>query len=216
MPLQNRIDPFSNLVATSDRGLFMGNRGCLHNGHQQIVRHHVGARWIICLLSFKNRRLTEDQKSLKGGLYTPLFFLDEATALAAGHRPCAECQRNRFKAFLAAWSAANPDLVAGQRLTATRLDAALHSERLTSTKAKATYQARLHDLPPGVMVVVPDGAQPHLILADGLRPWSFAGYGEPVPCPEDTVLTILTPRSTVGALQCGYVPQLHPSANQHV
>ena len=105
MPLQNRVDPFGRIVAVAARGTLMGNRGCLHDDHDHPVRQYQGRRWIICVLDFKGRR----RKPMPPGQYTSLFFLDEATALAAGHRPCAECQRERFNAFRAHWAAGNPE-----------------------------------------------------------------------------------------------------------
>src|SRR5687768_4377928 len=99
MPLQNRVSPSAEIVADPARGTFMGNRGRLHDGEGRIVRPHVGIRWIICRLSFKGRR----RQLMTPGAYTELFFLDEATALSAGHRPCAECMRDRFLAFREAW-----------------------------------------------------------------------------------------------------------------
>src|SRR5512141_2915473 len=122
MPRQNRVTPFSKLIATPARGTLMGNRGALHNDQGQIRRQFQGQRWIICLLEFKGRR----RSIMMPGQYTELFFLDEATALAAGHRPCAECQRERFNLFREFWAAANPELAGAARPAATVIDAALH------------------------------------------------------------------------------------------
>src|SRR5438445_4041421 len=105
MPRQNRVTPFSKLIATPERGTLYGNRGSLHDDKQQIRRQYLGIRWIFCLLEFKGRK----HQIMRPGHYTELFFLDEATALAAGHRPCAECQRDRFNLFRRYWALANPD-----------------------------------------------------------------------------------------------------------
>src|SRR5262245_5003529 len=125
MPRQNRVTPFSTLIATPARGTLYGNRGCLHNEHGQIVRPFQGERWIHCLLEFKGRHRSP---LMRPGCYTELFFLDEATALSAGHRPCAECQRDRFNLFRDYWAKANPR-AAGPRPSAVELDAFLHRER---------------------------------------------------------------------------------------
>jgi hypothetical protein len=140
MPRQNRVTPFGALIATPARGTLTGNRGCLHDEHGRIRRRYQGERWIICVLEFKGRR----RPLMTPGRYTELFFLDEATALAAGHRPCAECQRDRFNLFRDTWAKANPEvartartawLARTARLAATALDRCLHLER-TETSAE--------------------------------------------------------------------------------
>ena len=125
MPRQNRVTPFGDLIATESRGTLMGNRGVLHDERQRIRRLFNGRRWIYCVLQFKDRR----RVVMAPNHYTELFFLDEATALAAGHRPCAECQRGRYREFQAAWAAANPTLTDGAGAGADRMDAVLHAER---------------------------------------------------------------------------------------
>lgn len=125
MPLQNRVTPFGTLIATSERGTLMGNRGCLHDERQRIRRPFQLQRWLICLLEFKGRW----RPMMKPGHYTELFFLDEATALAAGHRPCAECQRTRFDLFRETWAKANPKHTNKTRPLATEIDTVLHKER---------------------------------------------------------------------------------------
>ena len=148
MPRQNRVTPFSTLIATSARGTLMGNRGCLHDGHGQIRRAFRSQRWIICLLEFKNRHNT----IMTPGHYTELFFLDEATALAAGHRPCAECQRDRFNLFRGFWARANPTLANGIRPAATVIDAALHIERMATSTPPRTLCSSIDDLPDGTFI----------------------------------------------------------------
>ena len=138
MPRQNRVTPFSSIVAVSARGTLTGNRGCLHDDRQNIRRLFQGTRWIICLLDFKGRK----RKLMTPGHYTELFFLDEATALAAGHRPCAECQRERFTRFRDLWVTANPELADSSRAAATVMDAAIHRERTAPID-----EARLTALP---------------------------------------------------------------------
>lgn len=130
MPKQNRVTPYGELIATPARGTLMGNRGCLHNSRQQVVRHHRGKRWITCVLQFKDRH----RAIMTPGHYTELFFLDEATALAAGHRPCAECSRSRFELFRTLWAGANPDLTDKSAPRAGEIDETLHRDRITTTE----------------------------------------------------------------------------------
>src|SRR5262245_46713526 len=172
MPRQNRVTPLSEIIATPARGTLMGNRGCLHNEQQEIVRPHQGQRWIFCLLQFKNRHRT----IMKPGHYTELFFLDEATALAAGHRPCAECSRPRFEHFRNLWALANPDLAHGAKPLATIIDHVLHGERLDAGHKKPVYAEQLGALPDGSFVLFDHDLQPHLIFHKFLYTWSPEGY----------------------------------------
>ena len=204
MPRQNRVTPFGELIATAHRGTLMGNRGCLHDAAQRIQRPFALQRWIICLLQFQDRRRTV----MTPGRYTELFFLDEATALAAGHRPCAECQRQRYQLFRAHWAAART--VTGVP-SAGEMDDVLHAERLDATQAKRTYVERLSRLPAGV-IVADDEARAHLVLADALRAWSPAGYGPRRPRVPSAQMRVLTPPSSVRALARGYPVGLHASA----
>jgi hypothetical protein len=151
--------------------------------------------------------------------YTALFFLDEATALAAGHRPCAECQRARFHDFRGHWTTANPERVTHQRSFAATLDATLHDERISDhryqrDKVKLTYCEHLDRLPDGAFVALAAHATPYLVLGDALLPWSFAGYGQPLARSAGTV-QVLTPRSVIRALAHGYQPIIHASAHAH-
>jgi hypothetical protein len=207
MPRQNRVSPFGELIATPARGTLMGNRGCLHDAHKQIVRSSQVRRWISCVLDFKGRR----REIMQPGHYTELFFLDEATALAAGHRPCAECQRQRFNDFRRHWAAANPDLAGSAAPVVDIIDAALHRERLGDQrrqrdKVKRTYAERLDILPDGTFVVLAGGDTAYLVRGAVLYPWSFAGYGRPIARPLGDTVVILTPRSIVRALAHGYQP----------
>ena len=190
-PRQNRVDPFGELVSTSERGTLFGNRGVLHDRDGRIIRRHQLKRWIYCRLEYKGRR----RDLMQPGRYTELFFLDEATALAAGHRPCAECMRERFNEFRTAWGDAG--------VRAPEIDDTLHAERLTPTGQRATHRAFLADLPDGVVAEL-DGAA-FLWRANALRPWSFAGYGAPRAAMREEV-AVLTPPSTVEAIAAGFVP----------
>lgn len=211
MPHQNRVNPFGQIVATTARGTYMGNRGCLHDDHTYPVRQYQSRRWIICLLDFKGRQ----RSPMPPGHYTSLFFLDEATALAAGHRPCAECQRSRFVSFRRHW-AANSALAGSPAPSVDTIDTALHRERLTDQRyrrdqRKRSYTAPLDHLPDGTFICLAGAASPYLVLGSALYPWSFAGYGPPSARPTATV-QVLTPCSTVQALAHGYRPSLHPTA----
>ena len=205
MPLQNRVTPFGELIATPARGTLMGNRGCLHDAQQRIRRPFAVERWIICVLEFKGRR----RPLMMPGRYTELFFLDEATALAAGHRPCVECQRARYQTFREHWVATRPPMAAAP--SADRIDRVLHGERLTATRARRTYAERLSRVPDGAMVADRDH-RPWLVYEGALRPWSPAGYGPAVRLDGAAELTVLTPPSLVAVLAHGYPVEVHASA----
>ena len=184
----------------------MGNRGILHDDARRLGKARWRHRnWIICLLEFKGRRRTV----MRPRRYTELFFLDEAVALAAGHRPCAECRRDRYRAFLAAWMAgAGPD---GPTLKAPELDAALHAARLDpGTRGQRSFQADLAGLPDGVFIRLEDS--PLLVLGDRFLPWAPGGYGDAIARPSGGSVCVLTPRPTVAAIAAGYRPELHAGA----
>jgi hypothetical protein len=181
----------------------MGNRGCLHDAAQRIRRAFGVKRWIICVLRFKGRR----RRVMAPGRYTELFFLDEATALAAGHRPCAECQRERYVLFREHWAAATGRT---GRLSAAGLDEALHVERLDG-RHKRTYTEGLARLPTGV-IVAHDGDVAGLVLDGALRPWGPGGYGPPLTQAAPVTVRVLTPPSIVRAIARGYPVGLHASA----
>jgi hypothetical protein len=200
---QNRVTPFGELIATPARGTLMGNRGCLHDASGRIRRPFVGRRWIICLLQFKGRR----RQVMAPGRYTELFFLDEATALAAGHRPCAECQRERYLEFRRCWMAGRG--LSGGAVSVNELDAVLHAERLEG-KQRRTYVERWAGLPDGVMVADAEG-RAYLVYRGRLPAWTPGGYAAPGQgLPE--ALRVLTPRSVVGVVRQGYPVELHASA----
>jgi hypothetical protein len=206
MPLQNRVDPYGQLQAAAARGALMGNRGILHNGAKQIIAAWRSPRWITCTLSFKGRR----REVFAPHRYSQLFFVDEATSLAAGHRPCAECRRNRFKEFRAAWAAGNAHLGGPLPLSADKIDRVLHSERVQRGGGKKTYKAILSSLPAGV--IVEHEGRAYLLWAGKLRPWSFAGYGPADDVSSEAGVKVLSPRSIVRAIKAGFVPHVHESA----
>jgi hypothetical protein len=203
VPLQNRVRPDGAIVAVPDRGLFMGNRGGqLHRADKTLSgRRWVSRAWIACVLYYKDRHET----IMADGHYTQLFFLDEATALAAGHRPCALCRRADFRRFAAAWG---QHYGLSEPPRATVMDAVLHAERIEG-REKRTFLASVHELPAGAMVLI--NGTPHLLQPDGLLAWSSAGYTATDPAPAGAV-PVLTPPSIVGLLHAGYAPVLHPSA----
>jgi hypothetical protein len=210
MPRQNRVTPFGEVIATPERGTFFGNRGVLHNAEGNLCRSWQVKRWLVCVPEFRGRR----RPLADPGRYTALFFLDEPTALAAGHRPCFECRRPRFHAFQRAWIQGNPGLAQGSEPTAEFIDDRLHAERLGPGGAKRTFEARLEELPDGVFVTgeMLEG-RAWLWWKGRLLAWSSGGYREWHAGTKGGMrVSVLTPASTVGALRAGYSPEIHPSA----
>jgi hypothetical protein len=204
MPRQNRVTPFGEIISVPERGTFMGNRGCLHDANGHIRRSWQLERWLICLLEFKGRKRTV----MTPGHYTELFFLDEATALAAGHRPCAECQRDHFNAFRQ--SLADDNL---QIRSAVEIDHQLHSDRVVADRSKRTHSADLDDLPDGVFIQMPARrVTAHLVWKGKLLEWSAGGYCGQIDRPCAVKVHVLTPELIVRAIRGGYVPVVHPSA----
>jgi hypothetical protein len=204
MPRQNRVAPDGMLIAVPDRGLFWGNRGALHDPEGRLVRYSRGRAWAICVLEFKGRR----RRLWAPGRLTELFFLDEATGLAAGHRPCGECRYRDYHAFKRAWAVA----FGGGRPGVAEIDARLHADRLVRPGVRRSYSAQLSSLPDGVMVSV-DGA-PFLVWGGGLLAWTPGGYRSSGQSPAEDTATVITPRATVAVLAAGYRPVIHPSAGE--
>ena len=210
MPKPNRVTPSGEIVAVPERGTVMGNRGRLHDGEGRIRRPWQVKRWLLCRLEFNGRRRTV----MAPDRYTELFFLDEATGLAAGHRPCFECRRKSYNAFADAWAAGNPDVVGSGRPAAGSMDERLHDERVGPGRSKRTFRAAVDDLPDGVFVAQDgDVGRAYLLRGWQLLAWSPGGYAGRLPRPVGVELTVLTPGSTVAAIRAGYVPEVHPSAN---
>jgi len=200
LPARNRVTPTGEIVASRLRGLFMGNRGCLHEG-REVVRRWRTRAWITCATEFRGRRVQQ----WAPGRYTVLFFHDEAVALAAGQRPCAECRHPDHRRFLDAW-----EVVHGERPRAPAVDAVLHAERLDGPTPQSRRRS-WRDLPTGVFVVHDD--EPALVLGDAVVPWSVdVGYQRPVARPLAGQATVLTPPSTVEVVSAGYRPVIHPRA----
>jgi len=204
MPLQNRVTPLGELVADPARGLVYGNRGCLHDESGRIRRRYAVKRWIACRLEFKDwvRR-----PLLQPGRFTELFFLDEATAFAAGHRPCALCRREDYDRFSAIWRELHP----GQA-GADAMDGQLHAERVDpATRGHRLHEAPLAELPDGAFVL--EGGEPCLVLRGRLLTWTAAGYVTARQAGGRA--SLITPPSLVAVLRTGWegaVPLLHPSA----
>jgi hypothetical protein len=206
MPLQNRVDPYGSIFRSSARGTFMGNRGgALHDDRREIVRPYKSRRWIACVLEFRGRY----RSVMSPGRYTELFFLDEAVAFSAGHRPCAECRRGRFNAFKDAWNRAHGPADPRQPLRADEIDAELHRNRIHRT-AKVTWQASLSSLPNGSFVEIDKAAW--LVWDDALRLWAPEAYIKKAPRPHGLTLPVLTPRPIVECFRGGYEPEIHPSS----
>lgn len=195
MPLRNRVTPLGELIETPERGLVYGNRGRLHDADRRIRRHHSGRRWIACRIEFRGRRRAGGP--MPPGRYTGLFFLDDATALAAGHRPCAECRNADYRGFLALTDAARAD----------ELDRLLHAER------GRLHERELDELPDGAFVVL--GGKPWLVLGPELLRWTPGGYSERRRR-FSARIDAVTPPTTVHVLASGWSgsePLVHPSGN---
>ena len=209
MTLQNRVDPFGEMHAVAARGTMFGNRGgCMHRDKKLVGRPWTNERWICCLLEYKGRR----RKLMVDGFYTELFFLDEATAFAAGHRPCMECRRPDANRFIEAWGRAH---LGGQRpRTVSHIDEIAHRERVDpATKRQRTRPVLLSTVPDGAMVTLDaEPSQPLLLWRGRLHRWSFDGYASATPAPGDVGVTLLTPPSFAIAFSAGYTPAVHPSA----
>jgi hypothetical protein len=201
MPLQNRVTPTGDIIATPHRGLFTGNRGIIHDPATKTLlkKRWSSPAWITCVCEFRGWR----RKVMGGRSWTELFFLDEATAFAAGHRPCFFCRRDDANRFRAAWEEGNG--VAGIR--AREIDSALHGERLERGR-KRLHPLPVRELPDGAMVQA--GDESFLIVQGRALQWSMAGYQKAGSAIESAML--LTPPSTLRALSAGYRPVLHPSA----
>jgi hypothetical protein len=206
MPRRNRVDPWGDLHAVPERGLFTGNRGCLVDDNGRITRHHRGDLWITCVPHYRDWR----HPLAAPRTWTPIFFLDDAVALAAGHRPCGLCRRSDYLAYREAVGRHGP--VPG----ATELNRGLARERLRSGRGlerssdRIIWEARLDDLPDGVVILEP-GRSPTLVVDDRLFSFSFGGWTEPRPRHDGTAI-VLTPPMSVSALRHGFEPVLHPSA----
>jgi len=204
MTYQNRVDPAGTFHAVPAKGTLMGNRGILHDDTKTIFRTHGHQNWVTCALSFKGR-----QRSIMGeGKYTELFFLDEATAFAAGHRPCAECRLERYREFTQAWRQTHGEPEPGRPLPQT-IDKALHAARIDRKRQKVVFDAEVESLPEGT--IFRDGDDFVLIWQGRHWLWGFDGYQErhAKTCGR---VSVLTPRPMVEVFRNGFTPAVHTSA----
>lgn len=200
-PLQNRVDPFGNLVATPARGTLMGNRGGkFHTDGKTLplARRWVSRQWICCVLDFKGR-----QRDVWGRYYTELFFLDEVTAFAAGHRPCFECRRKDAERFARLFSGMTV------RASAGAMDDVLHAERLAG-REKRTHRRKIDTLPDGAMIVRDGGT--FAVRGRKLLRWTPPGYNGAARRPRGVSVNVLTPPAILTVLSRGYAPLWHKSA----
>lgn len=208
MPLQNRVTPLGELIATPERGLVYANRGCLHDSRGRIRDRYPTRRWIACRLDFNGRRRAP---KMMPGRFTELFFLDEATALAAGHRPCGECRYQDYEHLTAMWAELHP----GQH-GADAIDEQLDRERRDPrTRQRRFHEAQFDKLPDGAFVL--HEGEPHLVLNTELLRWSPAGYTSRANRPDQGTATVITPPSLVALLRTDrtpLVPLLHGSATK--
>lgn len=196
--------PTGEIVANRTRGTFTGNRGIIHVADKQLGTarwsHHA---WICCTLDWQGRK----RELMTGRKWTELFFLDEAVALAAGHRPCGYCRRADYTMFAAAWSDAT-----GDKPSAKAMDRALHRARIVKgTRSQKRITMPLQELPNGTMILQDGTAQ--LVWGDALRPYAPDGYGPPKQRPDHLAVEVLTPAPMIMALRAGYVPDLHPTSH---
>jgi hypothetical protein len=180
----------------------MGNRGVLHSHAREILRPFKLKAWITCRLEFKGRR----RPIMAPDRWTELFFLDEATAFAAGHRPCCECRRDDFNRFKHAWLKGNPEYNFNEKTSIREIDKILHQERIGRDQSKITFEANPADLPDGSFVLF--NQSPFLVFDNRLFQWAPFGYENGIAMPEIDVLPVLTPRSVVNAFRAGYVPSI--------
>ncbi len=201
MPLQNRVDPFGNLFADRARGLMMGNRGGrIHTDARELTaRRWASRQWICCVVEFKNR-----QRDVWGRYYTELFFLDEVTAFAAGHRPCFECRRKDAETFALLFSGK------GRRASAPDMDRVLHAERLDGKK-KRLHRAEIDSLPDGAIIAL--NGEAFAVRGERLLRWTPQGYAPARQRPRGVEVDMLTPPSMLTVLTRGYALLWHPSAS---
>lgn len=200
--LQNRVDPLGRIIKTSARGSWMGNRGVIHNKNQEIIHAFRHKAWITCALEFKGRKRTV----MTADRWTELFFLDEATAFAAGHRPCFECRREDAKRFKSCWIQGNPLYNLSMSTSINEIDAIIHRERINSEKKKVMHQRLSSVIPEGIFILLNE--DPYLFSKGKLHRWTPFGYENSIAMPEASMLTILTPDSIVNTFRAGYAPQI--------
>jgi hypothetical protein len=211
MPLQNRVNPFGKIIATPEQGTYTGNRGVIHNHQKEIIKNYKVKYWITCLLKYKGMH----REVMTANRWTELFFLDEATAFAAGHRPCGFCRHSDFKIFKKLWLEANArkhGLIENTKMDI--IDAIIHAERLDKNEVQKTFTAPLHTLPDAVFIKLPKNENAFLWYEQSLYLWSFKGYKKMDNCNIDEMVEVLTPKSYVAVFKLGYKPQVHFSIKE--
>jgi hypothetical protein len=205
MPYQNKVDPWGKIHEVKARGMFLGNRGILHNSSKEIVSTHKIKGWVTCLLQFKGRK----REIMAPNRYTELFFLDEATAFSAGHRPCAECRRERYNEFKEKWLKANGNLLEGNKPTVSNIDKVIHEQRIHK-KEQITYITNFGLLPDGT--IIEQKTKAYLIWKNKLFLWTFSGYLlADIKIGEHDEVKVLTPKSYVKMFLNNFVPNIHNS-----
>lgn len=207
MPRRNRVNPFGEIISVDARGTLMGNRGCLHDANGNITKRSARMAWVTCVLAFKGRK----RIVMTPGQYTELFFLDEATALAAGHRPCATCQKARYDEFKNLWSRSNPDTAGSIQ----EIDSCLQRERVASQGASARWVSKLSDVPDGALVTQESNPGTALLHWRGvIHPWTPDGYLPAVAARPNEPVSVITPQSVCRVLSAGFVARVHQSAGR--
>ena len=206
MPLQNRVNPFSTLISTPERGAWTGNRGVIHNERKEIIKNHAVKYWITCVLNYKNAR----RSVMTPNRWTEVFFLDEATAFAAGHRPCGFCRHADFKRFKDLWIKANGEQYGLTNKTKMDIiDAIIHQERLDKNGVQKTFISTLSALSDGTFITLNEVGKAYLWYQQNLYEWSFSGYTKVFQFDKNQEVTVLTPLSYVAVFKAGYVPEVH-------
>jgi hypothetical protein len=200
--LQNRVDPSGNIIKTPERGAWLGNRGVIHNDKQEIVRPYKLKAWITCVLQFRGRH----REIMQPNRWTELFFLDEATAFSAGHRPCFQCRYKDHQRFKEYWLKGNPQYGFNMKTPVSKIDYIIQQERIAADKLKVTYKEYQKALPDGTFILY--GDKPYLLKNNKLHLWNPAGYEKSITLPGTEKLTVLTPKSLVNMFSVGYVPQM--------
>jgi len=200
--LQNRVDPKGMAIKTPARGQWMGNRGVIHNNKQQIIRPFNLHAWITCRLAYKNQQLPLMDRNHN----TQLFFMDEATALSAGHRPCAFCRRDDYNRFKSFWLKGNPATGFTRATTIKPIDDFIHAERINKDGTKITHTTQPGKLPDGSFILLND--LPFLLYKEQLYLWSPFGYEKPIQISMTQEVTVLTPASIINTIAAGYLPQI--------
>ncbi len=211
MPRRNRVDPWGDLQAVPDMAMFTGNRGCLVNENGELARHHLGSLWITCRVQYRDWKHPLNQPRT----WTPLFFLDDAVALAAGHRPCGLCRREdylRYRGAVTAAVGAEVPVLAGELNRLLGAQRLRRGRGLDRRRDRILSKASLDELPVGTVVIDDAERAPHLVTNSHLQPFTFAGWGTPTERTRRLVVDVLTPPTSVAALASGFIPRLHRTA----